>query len=117
MIRWPFSSLRGPVKALPERPGGDPSAIQSEIIFDGLDRIRISWVSEPGELYSLQSSTNLAEPWQDLQTDPPVLVATTNLLAYELVVASQMQFFRVGWVQSVAGMVLIPGGSFRGHVK
>lgn len=86
--------------------------IHSEISFDGADRIKITWATQPGESYSLQSTSNLAEPWQDLQTDPPLLVATTNTLAYELEVTGQMRFFRVGWARSVPRMVQIPSGTF-----
>jgi len=75
----------------------DLPVVRSEILFDGLDRIQIRWAAEPGDVYFLQSTTNLAEPWQELETDPPVLTATTNLLAYELMVANQTQFLRVGW--------------------
>ena len=85
----------------------DLPVVQSEILFDGLDRIRISWAAEPGEVYFLQSTTNLAESWQDVQTDPPVLTATTNLLAYELMVTNQTQFLRVGW-RDIRGPRLIP---------
>ncbi|HOY59865.1 MAG TPA: SUMF1/EgtB/PvdO family nonheme iron enzyme, partial [Verrucomicrobiota bacterium] len=81
--------------------------VQSEIVFDGLDRIQVSWAAEPGEVYFLQSTPSLTEPWQDVQTDPPILTATTNLLAYELMVTNQTQFLRVGW-RDTHGPRLIP---------
>lgn len=100
---WTFT-VAGTAAALPP--------IHSEISFDGAGRIKVTWATQPGESYFLQSTRNLAEPWQDLQTDPPLLVATTNTLAYELEVTGQMRFFRVGWAYSVPRMVQIPSGTF-----
>jgi len=83
--------------------------IQSQITFDGPDRIRISWATQPGEVYLLQTSTDLAQPWEGLQTTPPVLCATGNEFAYQLTATNRSQFFRVGRMN----ILPIPAGSFQ----
>jgi formylglycine-generating enzyme len=96
----------------------DLPSIRSHVTFDGLDRVRISWETQPGETYFLQTTNDLALPWQQLATQPESLLATTNELACEIVLTNQSQFFRVGWIDTQGpgptppGMALIPAGAF-----
>lgn len=76
-------------------------SLQSRVIFDGVDRILIQWESQPGESYFLQTTTNLAESWHNLQTQPVQLMATTNTLSHELTITNQSQFFRVAWLDTL----------------
>jgi len=78
----------------------DLPIIQTRVTFDGLDRFQITWDSQPGEVYLLQTTTNLASPWQDMVPNPGLLTATTNLLQYTHTVTNEVQFFRVGWLDT-----------------
>jgi formylglycine-generating enzyme len=94
----------------------DQPAIRSHVTFDGVDRVRITWETQPGEAYFLQTTTDLVLPWQQLATQPEFLLATTNALAYEIILTNQSQFFRVGWMEAqepTPGMALIPAGPFQ----
>lgn len=69
-------------------------------MFDGLDRFQVTWDSQPGEVYLLQTATNLASPWQDMVPEPGLLTATTNLLQYTHTITNEVQFFRVAWLDT-----------------
>ncbi|MCL5095989.1 MAG: hypothetical protein M1608_00335, partial [Candidatus Omnitrophica bacterium] len=58
-------------------------------------RITISWASVAGRRYELDSTTNLASPWQAVATEPNQLVASGNQLSYIVSIENRAQFYRV----------------------
>ena len=65
--------------------------IACSISFDGTNTVRIGWYPYPGKSYVIQTTTNLAQPWQAAAT----LTATNNLLSCPFPVLSGARFFRV----------------------
>jgi formylglycine-generating enzyme required for sulfatase activity len=65
--------------------------IACSISFDGTNTVRIGWYPDPGKSYVIQSTTNLAQSWQNGAT----LTATNNLLSCPFPVLSGARFFRV----------------------
>lgn len=71
----------------------------------------VSWSAAPGSTYSIQSKTNLSDPWVDANDVPNGLDATNNSLGRGFsAAASPMRFFRV--LLNPAGMARIPAGEF-----
>src|ERR1017187_4533329 len=70
---------------------GVTAPIACSISFDGTNTVRIGWYPDPLKSYVIQTTTNLAQPWQNAAT----LTATNNLLSCPFPVLSGARFFRV----------------------
>jgi len=55
----------------------------------------IAWNCYPGESYVVQTTTNLAQAFQNAPTTPASLTTTNNWLSYTFPVAGKAQFFKV----------------------
>src|ERR1035438_7816139 len=69
--------------------------VNCNLFFNGSNAVQIAWNAYPGESYVIQTTTNLAQPWQNAATTPLTLITTTNWLSYSFPVASKAQFFKV----------------------
>lgn len=69
--------------------------VNCNLFSNGSNAVEIAWNTYPGKSYVIQCTTNLARPWQNAPTAPPILTATTNWLSYSFPVAANLQFFKV----------------------
>jgi formylglycine-generating enzyme required for sulfatase activity len=69
--------------------------VKCNLFFNGSNAVQIAWNCYPGKSYVIQTTTNLAQPWQNAPTTPPTLSTTTNWLSYSFPVAAKAQFFKV----------------------
>src|ERR1017187_3627922 len=69
--------------------------VNCDLFFNGSNAVQIAWNCYPGKSYVVQTTTNLAQPWQNAPTTPPTLTTTTNWLSYSFPVIEQAQFFKV----------------------
>jgi formylglycine-generating enzyme required for sulfatase activity len=69
--------------------------VNCNLFFNGSNAVQIAWNAYPGKSYVIQSTTNLARPWQNAPTAPPILTTTTNWLSYSFPVAPNAQFYKV----------------------
>jgi formylglycine-generating enzyme required for sulfatase activity len=69
--------------------------INCNLFFNGSNAVQIAWNCYPGEGYVIQTTTNLAQPWQNAPTTPPTLTTTNNSLSYSFPVAGKARFFKV----------------------
>jgi hypothetical protein len=69
--------------------------VNCNLSYNGSNAVQIAWNAYPGKSYVVQTTTNLAQPWQSAPTTPPVLSTTTNWLSYSFPVAAKAQFFKV----------------------
>jgi hypothetical protein len=69
--------------------------VNCNLFFNGSNAVQIAWNAYPGKSYVIQTTTNLAQPWQNAPTTPATLTTTTNWLAYSFPVAAKAQFFKV----------------------
>ena len=56
--------------------------VKCNLFFNGSNAVQIAWNCYPGESYVIQTTTNLAQPWQNASTIPPTLTTTYNSLSY-----------------------------------
>jgi hypothetical protein len=56
--------------------------VKCSLFFNGSNAVQIAWNCYPGESYVIQTTTNLAQPWQNASTIPPTLTTTYNSLSY-----------------------------------
>ena len=69
--------------------------VNCNLFFNGSNAVQIAWNCYPGKSYVVQTTTNLAQPWQNAPTTPSTLTTTTNWLSYSFPVTSKAQFFKV----------------------
>src|ERR1035437_3090590 len=69
--------------------------VNCNLFFNGSNAVQIAWNCYPGKSYVVQTTTNLAQAWQNAPTTPPTLTTATNWLAYSFPVTSKAQFFKV----------------------
>jgi formylglycine-generating enzyme len=69
--------------------------VNCNLFFNGSNAVQIAWNCYPGKSYVIQTTTNLAQPWQNAPTTPPTLTTATNWLSYSFPVAAKAQFFKV----------------------
>src|ERR1035438_6187931 len=69
--------------------------VNCNLFFKGSNAVQIAWNAYPGESYVIQTTTNLAQPWQNAPTTPATLTTTNNSLSYSFAVTSKAQFFKV----------------------
>jgi hypothetical protein len=69
--------------------------VNCNLFFNGSNAVQIAWNCYPGESYVIQTTTNLAQPWQNAPTTPATLTTTNNSLSYTFPVAGKAQFFKV----------------------
>jgi formylglycine-generating enzyme required for sulfatase activity len=69
--------------------------VNCNLFFNGSNVVQIAWNCYPGKSYVVQTSTNLAQQWQNAPTTPPILSTTTNWLSYSFPVTRKAQFFKV----------------------
>jgi formylglycine-generating enzyme required for sulfatase activity len=69
--------------------------VNCSLFFNGSNAVQIAWNCYPGKNYVVQTTTSLAQPWQNAPTTPPILTTTTNWLSYSFPVIEQAQFFKV----------------------
>ena len=69
--------------------------VNCNLFFNGSNAVQIAWNAYPGKSYVIQTTTNLAQPWQNAPTTPPTLSTTTNWLSYSFPVTAKAQFFKV----------------------
>ena len=69
--------------------------VNCAISFDRTNTVQIAWNAYPSHSYVIQTTTSLAQPWQNAPTTPATLTTTTNWLAYSFPVAGKAQFFKV----------------------
>ena len=69
--------------------------VNCAIVFDRTNTVQIAWNAYPGHSYVIQTTTNLAQPWQSAPTAPATLTTATNWLSYSFPVAGKAQFFKV----------------------
>jgi len=69
--------------------------VNCNLFFNGSNAVQIAWNAYPGKSYVIQTSTNLAQAWQNAPTTPATLTTTTNWLSYSFPVAAKAQFFKV----------------------
>lgn len=91
--------------------GSDP--LDLRILTDQAGHIQVSWPSTVGELYAIETSTNLSAPWQPLQGQLPLLTATSNTLSLVADASGITRFYRVAWIDTHAPQIVrvqpIPG--------
>jgi len=69
--------------------------VNCNLFYNGSNAVQIAWNCYPGKSYVVQTTTNLAQPWQNAPTTPPTLITSTNWLAYSFPVIGKAQFFKV----------------------
>jgi hypothetical protein len=69
--------------------------VNCDLFFNGSNAVQIAWNCYPGKSYVVQTTTDLAQPWQNAPTTPPTLTTTTNWLSYAFPVIGKAQFFKV----------------------
>jgi formylglycine-generating enzyme required for sulfatase activity len=69
--------------------------VNCNLFFNGSNAVQIAWNCYPGESYVIQTTTNLAQAWQNAPTTPATLTTTNNALSYTFPVAGKAQFFKV----------------------
>ena len=52
--------------------------VNCNLFFNGSNAVQIAWNCYPGESYVIQTTTNLAQPWQNAPTTPATLTTTNN---------------------------------------
>jgi hypothetical protein len=79
------------------------------------NEVEVSWSTETGRSYQVQSMADLSEEWTSYETEPTVLVAEGNSMTIRVPVESAIRFFRVVRLETPppSGMVVIPDGSFK----
>ncbi len=65
--------------------------VNCNLFFNGSNAVQIAWNAYPGESYVIQTSTNLAQPWQSGAT----LTTTSNAIYQSFPVTGAAQFFKV----------------------
>jgi len=77
-------------------------------------QLTLSWDSVSGRRYQLSSTTDLANPWQEVVTQPKPLLASGSRLSYTLSLAVETRFYRVAELGEFAstGLVWIAPGTF-----
>ncbi|MBI2927208.1 MAG: SUMF1/EgtB/PvdO family nonheme iron enzyme [Verrucomicrobia bacterium] len=71
------------------------ATLESHVTSDGVGHIQISWPAIPGAPYTIQTTTNLAQPWQRLEGEQQVWTATTNALSRVADATDYARFFRI----------------------
>jgi hypothetical protein len=69
--------------------------VNCNLFFNGSNAVQIAWNCYAGKSYVVQTTTNLAQQWQNARTTPPILSTTTNWLSYSFPVIGKAQFFKV----------------------
>ncbi|MEI7938574.1 MAG: SUMF1/EgtB/PvdO family nonheme iron enzyme [Verrucomicrobiota bacterium] len=69
--------------------------VNCNLFYNGSNAVQIAWNCYPGKSYVVQTTTNLAQPWQNAPTTPATLITSTNWLAYSFPVIGKAQFFKV----------------------
>jgi formylglycine-generating enzyme required for sulfatase activity len=65
--------------------------VNCNLFFNGSNAVQIAWNAYPGESYVIQTTTNLAQPWQSGAT----LTTTSNAIYQSFPVSGTAQFFKV----------------------
>ena len=65
--------------------------VNCNLFFNGSNAVQIAWNAYPGESYVIQTTTNLAQPWQS----GAMLTTTNNAIYQSFPVAGTAQFFKV----------------------
>jgi len=69
--------------------------VNCNLFFNGSNAVQIAWNAYPGKSYVIQTTTNLAQPWQNAPTTPATLTTTNNWISYTFPVTGKAQFFKV----------------------
>ena len=69
--------------------------VNCNIFFNDSKAVQIAWNGYPGKSYVVQTTTDLAQPWQNALTTPATLTTTNNWLSYTFPVTGKAQFFKV----------------------
>lgn len=87
--------------------------LELQITADQAGHIQVSWPAVAGEVYAIETTTNLALPWQRLQGEQPLLTATTNTLCLVTEASDVTRFYRVAFLDTHAPAIVrtdpIPG--------
>ena len=96
--RWPDGNVSTYVMPFPT-PGSAnvlPSPAVLSMALISPTQIALTWRSEPGQIYRVQSKTNLNDPtWQDLPGD---IAATNSTSATVIPTAASRSFYRISTV-------------------
>ncbi|MGO8928623.1 MAG: SUMF1/EgtB/PvdO family nonheme iron enzyme [Limisphaerales bacterium] len=65
--------------------------VNCNLFFNGSNAVQIAWNAYPGESYVIQTTPNLAQPWQNGAT----LTTTSNAIYQSFPVTGTAQFFKV----------------------
>ncbi len=65
--------------------------VNCNLFFNGSNAVQIAWNAYPGESYVIETTTNLAQPWQSGAT----LTTTNNAIYQSFPVTGTAQFFKV----------------------
>ena len=65
--------------------------VNCNLLFNGSNAVQIAWNAYPGESYVIQTTANLAQPWQSGAT----LTTTNNAIYQSFPVTGTAQFFKV----------------------
>jgi hypothetical protein len=66
-----------------------------DLTVAGSNEMVLMWETLPGKSYVIETTTNLAQPWQPLATVPATFTATSNWLSYALPLAGNPRFYRI----------------------
>jgi hypothetical protein len=69
--------------------------VKCNLFFNRSNAVQIAWNCYPGKSYVVQTTTNLAQAWQNAPTTPATLTTTNNSLSYTFPVTGKAQFFKV----------------------
>jgi hypothetical protein len=53
--------------------------VKCNLFFNGSNAVQIAWNCYPGKNYVIQTTTNLAQAWQNVPTMPPTVTTTLQL--------------------------------------
>ena len=93
---------------------GEESVAARAVLFSS-NEVEVSWSTEAGRSYQVQSLADWSEEWTAYATEPAVMVAEGSLMTVRMPIESAIRFFRVVRLGTPppSGMVVIPDGSFK----
>lgn len=80
--------------------------LQIEIVSDQAGHVQVTWPSIPGEVYAVETSTNLAQPWQRMEGGQSLVTATFNALSLVTEASETTRYFRVLFIDTHAPAIV-----------